>query len=153
MALVSITEASDLTGKSISFLYQYIKEGKLSTNNDKINTTELIQLIGAHRNLTDYRRENEFLHNLTTHLKHDKERLYQINDLLRKSNADLKQEKDKLYRIIIMSKQKSISVENVQINSNPSVKPKVINKPIKKNKLEEIDKESLTRRLIRKLLL
>jgi len=152
MALVSITEAADLTGKSISILYQYIQEGKLSTNNDKINTTELIQLIGVHRSLTDYRRENEFLHNLTTHLKNDKERLYQINDLLRKSNADLKQEKDKLYRIIILSKQKLSSIENVQINSNVSVKPKVLNQPIKKKKLEEIDKETLTRRLIRKLL-
>jgi len=33
-----------------------------------------------------------------------------------------------------------------------SVKPKVLNQPIKKKKLEEIDKETLTRRLIRKLL-
>lgn len=162
MIFVSITEASDLTGKSIPTLYQCIKEGKLSANNERINTSELIQLYGPLRTITDYRRENDFLHNLTTHLKHDKERLYQINDLLRKSNTDLKQEKEKLYRVI-MGKQKLSSAEIVQITPNEILEPKVleqpielvevavIDQPIKETKLEEIYMESLIQRLIRKI--
>lgn len=146
MAFVSISEAAELTGKSIPTLYQHIREGKLSVSIDKINTTELSRLYGALRTSTDYCREIEFLHNLTLHLKQDKERLYQINDLLRKSNADLKQEKDKLYRII--AQQKSPTPQNRQIYTNTEI----FELPIKIEKHQEIDNESLIQRLFRKLL-
>jgi len=146
MAFISIAEAAELTGKSIPTLYQHILEGKISLSNDKINAAELCQLYGALRTSADYRRENEFLHNLTLHLKKDKERLYQINDLLRKSNADLKQEKDKLYRI--MSQEKWPSPRPRQID----IKIKDLDHPIKIEKNQEIDSESLIQRLFRKLL-
>lgn len=150
MIFVSIAEAAELTGKSIPTLYQHIQEGKLSGSHEKINTKDLIQLYGALKRSDDYRRENEFLHNLTTHLKLDKERLYQINDLLRKSNADLKQEKDKLYRII-MSLQKLPVVEIAPIKPEVLVKSMALDQPVEIVKLMEIEKESLTRRLFRKL--
>ena len=146
MGFVSISEASELIGKSIPTLYQHIREGKLSVSNDKISTIELSQLYGTLRTSADYGRENEFLHNLTLHLKQDKERLYQINDLLRKSNADLKEEKDKLYRII--AQQKSPTPQFRQIYTNIEV----FERPIKIEKYQEIDNESLIQRLFRKLL-
>jgi glutamine synthetase type III len=146
MAFISIAEAAELTGKSIPTLYQHILEGKISLSNDKVNAAELSKLYGALRTSADYRRENEFLHNLTLHLKKDKERLYQINDLLRKSNADLKQEKDKLYRI--MSQEKWPSPRPRQID----IKIKDLDHPIKIEKNQEIDSESLIQRLFRKLL-
>ncbi len=145
MTLISISKAAELTGKSIPTIYQHIQEGKLSVSNDKVNTSELIKLYGALKTSEDCRRENEFLHNLTLHLKRDKERLYQINDLLRKSNEDLKQEKDKLYRII--DQQNSSSGQMRQIYPNI----KTIDNPIKIERYQENDKESLTQRLFRKL--
>ena len=176
MVFISIAEAAELTGKSIPTLYQHILEGKLSLSNDKVNATELSQLYGALRAPADYRRENEFLHNLTLHLKQDKERLYQINDLLRKSNADLKQEKDKLYRLMsqekspspqprlrksnaelkqekdklyrLMSQEKTPSPQPLQID----IKIKDLDHAIKIEKYQEIDSESLIQRLFRKLL-
>ena len=150
MAFVTITEAAELTGKSMPILSQHIQEGKLSALNNKVNTTALIQLYGPLRTSADYRRENEFLHNLTIHLKQDKERLYQINDLLRKSNADLKQEKDKLYRII-MSQRKLPVIEIAQIKPDVLVKAMALEHPVEIVKSMEIEKESLTRRLFRKL--
>jgi|GEM_PF-6825548 len=145
MTFVSIAEAAELTGKSIPTLYQHIQEGKLSASHEKINTQDLIQLYGALKSSDDYRRENEFLHNLTTHLKKDKERLYQINDLLRKSNADLKQEKDKLYRIIAQQKSPFTQIQDIRTNI------KVLENPIEIEKYLNIEKESLTQRLFRKL--
>jgi len=145
MAFVTIAAAAELTGKSIPTIYQDIQEGKLSVNNDKVNTSELIQIYGALKTSDDYRRENEFLHNLTLHLKQDKERLYQINDLLRKSNEDLKKEKDKLYRIIDQYNVPSAKMRQIY----PNIKN--IENPIKIEKNQEIDKESLTQRLFRKL--
>ena len=145
MAFVTIAAAAELTGKSIPTIYQDIQEGKLSVNNDKVNTSELIQIYGALKTSDDYRRENEFLHNLTLHLKQDKERLYQINDLLRKSNEDLKKEKDKLYRIIDQYNVPSAKMRQIY----PNIKNK--ENPIKIEKNQEIDKESLTQRLFRKL--
>ncbi len=145
MAFISIAEAAELTGKSIPTLYQHIREGKLSVSNDKINTAELSRLYGALRTSADYCRENEFLHNLTLHLKQDKERLYQINDLLRKSNADLKQEKDKLYRMLAHQKLPTLQTQEIHTNI------KVLENPIEIEKYRNIEKESLTQRLFRKL--
>ncbi len=138
MSLISISEASELTGKSIPTIYRHVKDGKLTKVDNKIDTTELLRIYGAFRVSTDYHRENELLHRLNADLKQDKEKLYQINELLRRSIADLKQSKEKLYKII-ESQQKHLSSEVV------SIKPR---EPVKTNKI--ID-ESLTQRLFRKL--
>ncbi|MDO9270196.1 MAG: hypothetical protein Q7T96_13905 [Methylobacter sp.] len=139
MSLISISEASELTGKSIPTIYRHIKDGELLQTDNKIDTTELIRLFGASKGSTDYHRENELLRRANADLKQDKEKLYQINDLLRRSNTDLKQDKEKLYRVIA-SQQKWLPAQAVQIKPTEVVKP---NKKI-------ID-ESLTQRLIRKL--
>lgn len=100
MSLISISEASELTGKSIPAIYGYVKNGKLATTDNKIDTTDLFCLFGALRSTADYHRENDLLHRSNADLKQDKEKLHQINELLRRSNADLKQDKEKLYQII-----------------------------------------------------
>ncbi|MFU8788286.1 MAG: hypothetical protein ACNA7G_04600 [Methylobacter sp.] len=139
MSLISISEASELTGKSIPTLYRHIKDGSLSQIDNKIDTAELLRLFGAFRNSTDYLRENELLRRANAELKQDKEKLYQINDLLRRSNTDLKQDKEKLYRIIA-SQEKWLPTKAVQGNVPEAMAP---NGPV-------MD-ESLTQRLVRKL--
>lgn len=139
MSLISISEASELTGKSIPTIYHHIKDGKLSQADNKIDTTELLRLYGAFRSSTDYHRENDLLHRSNADLKRDKEKLYQINELLRCSNADLKQDKEKLYRIIA-SQQKWLPVNKAQIEPAEAVKPN-----------ERVVDQSLSQRLIRKL--
>ena len=145
MAFVTIAAAAELTGKSIPTIYQHIQEKKLTVSNDKVNTSELIKLYGALKTSDDYRRENEFLHNLTLHLKQDKERLYQINDLLRKSNEDLKKEKDKLYRIIDQYNLPTAKMRQIYPNI------KTVENPNKIESRHEIDKEGLSQRFFRKL--
>ncbi len=139
MSLISISEASELTGKSIPTIYRHIKDGELVQTDNKIDTTELLRLFGGFRPSADYHRENDLLRRSNADLKQDKEKLYQINDLLRRSNADLKQDKEKLYRIIA-SQQKYPPEKAVQSKAAEALKP---NKII-------IDK-SLTQRLVRKL--
>jgi hypothetical protein len=54
MTLLSISEASKLTGKSIPTIYRHIKEGKLSKSNDKIDKSELLRVYGAFREDLSY---------------------------------------------------------------------------------------------------
>ncbi|MDO9139033.1 MAG: hypothetical protein Q7U38_01720 [Methylobacter sp.] len=144
MSLISISEASELTGKSIPTIYRHIKDGNLTQTDNKIDTTELLRLFGSFKSSTDYLRENEQLRRSNADLKQDKEKLYQINDLLRRSNADLKQDKEKLYRIIA-SQEKWLSTQTVQSKPADTIAPHETapNEPI-------MD-ESLTQRLVRKL--
>lgn len=47
MALVTVIEAADLTGKSRQTIYRHIKEGKLSkTASGKLDTAELLRVYG-----------------------------------------------------------------------------------------------------------
>ncbi|MGZ4953758.1 MAG: hypothetical protein ACXV8Q_01485 [Methylobacter sp.] len=139
MPLISISEASELTGKSIPTIYCDIKEGKLSQTDNRIDIVDLIRIYGVFKTSANCLRENDLLHRINADLMQDKEKLYQINELLRHSIAELKQDKEKLYRIIA-SQQKWLSVETVQNKSTEIAKTNEI----------VVDK-SLTRRLIRKL--
>jgi hypothetical protein len=146
MSLISISEASELTGKSIPAIYQYVKNGKLATTTDnKIDTTDLFRLFGALRSATDYYRENEILHRSNADLKQDKDKLYQINEFLRASNTDLKQDKERLHRIIESQQKLPLTVNVMREQAEePEQAEQAPSKDIAAG-------ESLTQRLIRKL--
>jgi len=46
MALVSVKEASELTGVSVATLYRHCSNGKLSKTDSKIDTSELMRVYG-----------------------------------------------------------------------------------------------------------
>lgn len=94
MALISIAEASRLTGKSIPTIYRHIKSGKLSKIGDKIDTSEIMRLYGAFTNTADsqnsqnknqddniklsmLQRENEILRQ---QIKHDRDQIEDLKD-------------------------------------------------------------------------
>jgi hypothetical protein len=94
MALISIAEASRLTGKSIPTIYRHINSGKLSKTGDKIDTSEIMRLYGAFTNTADsqnyqnknqddnlslsmLQRENEILRQ---QIKHDRDQIEDIKD-------------------------------------------------------------------------
>lgn len=150
MSLISISEASELTGKSIPTIYRHVKDGKLTKIDNKIDTAELLRVYGAFRGSTDYHRENELLHRLNTDLKQDKEKLYQINELLRRSIDDLKQSKEKLYQIIEYQ-QKCLSQETVRVKPRREKQVKQIEQIEQIEQINKMKNESLTQRFFRKL--
>ena len=98
MAYVTIEEAARLTGKSTQSLYRHVKQGKVSKHHDGFDTSELMRVYGALRNLSDttvnfeafsnesevevsmLRRENELLRGNIEELRTDKHKLQETID-------------------------------------------------------------------------
>lgn len=73
MAIVSISEAARLVGKSRTTLYRYIKDGKLSTctdcnNTDGVDISELIRVFGE---LSVTPSEHSKMNNTEHHITHE----------------------------------------------------------------------------------
>lgn len=90
MALVSISEAARLTGKSRATLHSYIKQGKLSKSKDhnnqqKLDTSELIRVFGELNNtVKDNKVNSKAEHNNTGVFSKDFQVLVNENNLLKK---------------------------------------------------------------------
>ena len=98
MAYVTIEEAAKLTGKSTQTLYRHVNKGKVSRSHDGFETSELMRVYGALRNLSDttvnfekvsnasglelslLRRENELLRGNIEELRTDKHKLQETID-------------------------------------------------------------------------
>ena len=98
MAYFTIEEAAKLTGKSTQTLYRHVKKGKVSGSHDGFETSELMRVYGALRNLSDttvnpekvsnesglelslLRRENELLRGNIEELRTDKHKLQETID-------------------------------------------------------------------------
>ena len=98
MAYVTIEEAARLTGKSVQSLYRHVKQGKVSKHHDGFETSELMRVYGALRNLSDttvnfetfsnesglelsmLKRENELLRGNIEELRTDKHKLQETID-------------------------------------------------------------------------
>ena len=98
MAYFTIKEAAKLTGKSTQTLYRHVKKGKVSRSHDGFETSELMRVYGALRNLSDttvnfekisnesglelsmLKRENELLRGNIEELRTDKHKLQETID-------------------------------------------------------------------------
>ena len=98
MAYVTIEQAAKLTGKSTQTLYRHVNKGKVSRSHDGFETSELMRVYGALRNLSDttvkfdkvsnesevelslLRRENELLRGNIEELRTDKHKLQETID-------------------------------------------------------------------------
>ena len=98
MAYFTIEEAARLTGKSTQTLYRHVKKGKVSRSHDGFETSELMRVYGALRNLSDttvnfekvsnesglelsmLKRENELLRSNIEELRTDKHKLQETID-------------------------------------------------------------------------
>jgi hypothetical protein len=98
MAIVSVTEASKLTGKSIPTLYRHIKTGFVSKTNDGIETSELMRVYGALRsdNHSSHQNENQEL----SFLKREIEMLKSEVETLKRDKQDASKREERLFYII-----------------------------------------------------
>jgi predicted DNA-binding transcriptional regulator AlpA len=97
MALISIAEASQLTGKSIPTIYRHIKAGKLSKTNDKLDTAEILRLYGAFPKTTDNKNsqnENQVENIKLSMIQRENELFKQQAERDREQIADLKGDRD-----------------------------------------------------------
>lgn len=100
MAVVSLQEAIELSGKSKSTIYRHVSTGKLSKSHDGFETSELIRVYGSLRNTTDTSFEFNKVPNDTDRNLIENESLKNENLLLRNMVEDLRQDKQKLYLVI-----------------------------------------------------
>ena len=105
MAIVSITEASKLTKKSIPTLYRHIKSGKLSKTGDGVDTSELVRVYG---NLSINSQDETVSDNNDVAidkaelsiLKREIELLRVEVEDLKKDKADAREREERLFKII-----------------------------------------------------
>jgi len=136
MALISVTEAAKLTGKSIPTIYRHIKAGKVSRTNNKIDTSEIIRVYGEFNNPHNYHEENKIDN-------HDLSILQKENEVLRSSIAELKCDKEKLFRIIESQQQQLLLSAPIK---EPAKSVEI------KSATESINQdETLIQRLVRKI--
>jgi hypothetical protein len=93
MTLISISEASQLTGKSIPTIYRHVKAGKLSKTGDKIDTAEILRFYGEFKKTTDnqYSQNDNQVDNLKLSM------LQRENELLR---GQIERDREQLAREI-----------------------------------------------------
>ena len=97
MAYVTIEEAARLTGKSTQTLYRHVKKGKVSRSHDGFETSELMRVYGALRNLSDTTVKFEKLSNES---EVEVSMLKRENELLRGNIEELRTDKHKLQETI-----------------------------------------------------
>lgn len=105
MAIISIKEASLLTGKSIPTLYRHAKDGRLSKFGDGFETSELLRVYGEFKGdkLLDYQKDNQSKENDSQDLlflKMEIDLLRAEVESLKKDKIEAKEREDKLFDII-----------------------------------------------------
>ena len=94
MTLISVAEASSLTGKSIPTIYRHINSGKLSRTGDKVDTSEVLRVYGAFKKTKD----NQFYQNdnqVESQIENIKlSMLQRENEILQAQIDDLKTDRD-----------------------------------------------------------
>lgn len=128
MALVSISEASKLTGKSRTTVHRHISTGKLSKVQDgtggfKLDTSELIRVYGAFKNVTTEHSKDTATEQgitLAEQQKNSNEPLLKIeNDLLKKQIELLQDHVSSLKQALVLLEHKK-----EQIMSQETEQPK-----------------------------
>jgi len=129
MALVSISEASKLTGKSRTTLHRHIRTGKLSklqddTGNYKLDTSELIRVYGALSGTPVEQPDTVSIE------QHDT-----LNDTLKRENEQLKKQIDLLQDHVSSLKQALVLIEYKTEQGDTAVNSDVTSsKPPKRRK-------------------
>lgn len=105
MAIVSVIEASKLTGKGVATIYRHIKSGRLSRSGDGIDTAELLRVYGQFKSdnyqsgsddNVDTTGDNQEL----SFLKREIDLLKSEVEMLKKDKEDSREREERLFRII-----------------------------------------------------
>lgn len=106
MSVVSVIEASKLTGKSVPTIYRHIKNGKLSRNGvDGIDTSELLRVYGQFKSDNQQSGSDDYQHiggdnRELSFLKREIEILKDEVEMLKKDKSDSREREERLFRII-----------------------------------------------------
>lgn len=118
MAQVSISQAAKMAGISRTTMYRYIADGKVSKQNGKIDTSELIRVFGDLSNKNDTN-ETETLHDTIGRpvTVGEREVLYQQIELLKAQNKALEDDK-KYFQDLFKTEQESHKLLEHQLSTS-----------------------------------
>ena len=102
MTIVSLKDAGLLTGKGSSTIYRHIKAGKLSKTGDGIDTSELMRVYGALKDIKDSEKSDNYQNEKkNNHFENEKLPVLEREiELLRETVAELRADKIELYTTI-----------------------------------------------------
>lgn len=132
MALVSISEASKLTGKSRTTIHRHIDTGKLSRVQDetggyKLDTSELLRVYGSFKNIAAGHNNNAPPEQNITQIEQNKNINEQLlkteNDLLKKQIELLQDHVSSLKQALVLLEHKKEQIMSQKSIEQPEKEP------------------------------